>query len=221
MLDFYLEQQIDWDSAFRETDPSRRLAVWEQAEAMRGPIPFVEQLEKTNACPLTCVICPRGQGLITREVRHMDDGLFRDICSQIEAGWLARKGTRYDPSLLVPTWSREAIETLGLRLHHFGSPLLDPRFIPRLEWIKAECTFPIHVSLSAEQLRGDQARRPIASGIDRIVVALDGLDEPTYRARRGRAASYAQARDGIEAMLEARTALGSDTINDVQPINRA
>lgn len=219
MLDFVLENQIDWRTAFQEKDTTNHAELWEKIESMRSTTPFVDQIETTNACPFTCKLCPRGLSLMTRSVQHMDFDLFKDLSLQIELHYQARIGTEYDGKNFEEQYLREKIEMLGLRLHHFGSPLSDPDFIKRCVWLKSNCSFLIHASISAEQLSKDSAYHLVESGIDRILIALDGIDEETYRSARGRNISYNKACNGILDLLDAKERLKSDTLIDVQLID--
>ncbi len=217
--DRLLERKINWPRALGAQSSDAREDVWEQLESLRSPTPFVEQVETTNVCSLTCVMCPRGRGQMTRKRRHMSDGLFRSVCLQVEEDWQERYGTERDPARYQVLDPASRIEGLGLRLHHFGSPLLDPHFIERAVWVKEHCTFPIHASISAEQFRKDDARRLVATGIDRLVIALDGTNNEEYRVVRGAAANYERAVHGIEALLEAKNALAAPVHLDVQLVD--
>ncbi len=217
MLDFCLENQFDWKHVIVQ-EGSQLLQYWEQIEAERSKTPFIDQIETTNACPFSCVMCPRGRGLMTRPVEHMEMELFKDLLLQIETHYMARRGTKYDDKEFKAKYWRDSIETTGLRLHHFGSPLSDPMFEERVSWIKKHCSFPVHVSISADQLSGKRAYDLVASGIDRIIVALDGHDEETYKSIRGKNASYAKACKGIDLLLESRDKLRLNTLIDIQLI---
>lgn len=217
MLDFCLENQFDWKFVFAQKD-SQLFQYWEQIEAARSETPFIDQIETTNACPFSCIMCPRGRGLMTRPVEHMEMGLFKDISAQIEAHYRGRRGTKRDDKEFKSQYWRDSIESTGLRLHHFGSPLSDPIFEERVKWIKEHCLFPVHASISADQLTETRAYNLVESGIDRIIVALDGHDDDTYKSVRGKNVSYAKACKGIEFLLKARDKLKLDTLIDIQLI---
>ncbi len=219
MLDWWLERQIDWHQALNVQSQHALEDIWDRIESLRSPIPLVEQLETTNCCPMTCIMCPRGLGHMTRKVGHMNNDLFRAVCLQIEEGWQALKGSSRDPALYPDAEPASYIEAVGLRLHHFGSPLMDPYFIERVIWIKQNCTFPIHASISAEHLRGDNAWRLVDSGIDRVIIALDGTSDNEYKAVRGAAADYGLAISGIDALLNAKAALDVPIQLDVQLVD--
>lgn len=155
---------------------------------------------------------------MTRPVAHMEMDLFKDISAQIEVHYNARRGTKYDNSEFKSTYWRDSIETTGLRLHHFGSPLSDPMFEERVSWLKEHCSFPVHASISADQLSEKRAFGLVESGIDRIIVALDGYDDKTYKSVRGKNVSYSKACNGIELLLKAKDELKSKTLIDVQLI---
>lgn len=219
MYDFWLEQRVDWNEVLFDSSPIHRKHLWQEIESLRSSTVFVEQIETTNCCPLRCVMCPRGRGLMSRTLGNMDSVLFESLCLQIDEGWQARLGTQRDPLNLHMDKPSERIEIIGLRLHHFGSPLVDPMFISRVKWVKDHCSFPVHASVSAEQLRGDAADRLIDSGIDRIVIALDGINAEDYCSVRGRAASYDLACKGIKALLNVKRRMLASTIIDIQIID--
>lgn len=154
-----------------------------------------------------------------RDIEDMDEGLFKSVCWQIHEAWLARLGTERDPRNARATTPSDRMEKVGLRLHHFGSPLADRLFIARVTWLKSFCLFPVHASISAEHLCDDVPFKLIETGIDRLVVALDGTNEENYRAVRGPRASFGRARRGIQALLEARRRLGVSTIIDIQMVD--
>lgn len=220
MLDWWLERHVDWPKALQASDRAALKETWALLESQRSPVPFVEQVETTNACSMTCVMCPRGRGQMTRRLAHMKDDVFRAVCVQVEESWRALIGTKRDPKLFPGASPGSGyFEANGLRLHHFGSPLLDPRFIERVAWIKEHCAFPVHASISAEQLRRDAAERLIGAGIDRLVIAIDGTTDAEYKAVRGPAADYDRAVAGIHSLLEAKITLGSPVQLDVQLVD--
>ncbi len=217
MLDFCLDNQFDWKLVFSKED-SQLQQYWEEIEAARSTTPFIDQIETSNACPFSCVMCPRGRGLMTRPVEHMEMGLFKDISAQIEEHYKARRGTKHDSKEFKSQYWRDSIETIGLRLHHFGSPLSDPIFEERVCWLKKNCSYPVHASISADQLSEKRAIDLVESGIDRIIVALDGYDDKTYKSVRGKNVSYAKACNGIELLLKAKEKLKLKTLIDIQLI---
>src|SRR5437773_5901443 len=67
--------------------------------------PQIFEIETTNACPYTCIMCPRTYAM-TRPIGHMDLGLFRSIIDQVKPAW-QMESTRRPPLI---------------RLLHYGEP---------------------------------------------------------------------------------------------------
>lgn len=219
MLDFWLNEKIDWQSILTSENIDLKHELWNKIESLRSPTPYVEQIETTNRCSFTCLMCPRGQGKMTRPLAEMDTHLFQSLALQIEDSWMQRIKTERDPKYLVGLTPSDYIEEIGLRLHHFGSPLMDKNFINRVEWLKKTCSYPIHTSISAEQLNKTKAEKFIASGIDRIVIALDGNDKNVYKFLRGNSANYNKSCENIELLVNIKEKLKLNTLIDIQLID--
>jgi len=217
MLDFWLERTIDWNILCNSKDDKIKENLWFKTELLRSKLPYVEQIETTNLCSFSCVMCPRGQGKMTRNNKEMSMDLFKSIVSQIEYSWKKQLNTKRDPKLILN--SIDYIEEVGLRLHHFGSPLLDKRLIERIEYIKKYCSFPIHMSISAEHLSQNISNSLLNTNIERLVIALDGNDQDSYASVRGPNVNYDKACENINYLISLKKNKKANTIIDIQYIN--
>lgn len=144
--------------------------------------PVVDQLELTNHCPMTCAMCPKGNGRDDRALGRMDSGLFRDVLGQISA---AQK--QWKP----------------LALYYSGESLLHPE-LDAFVRLAAQAGVRPELSANPALLGLDRYQALEDSGLFRLVLSVDGLDAATLEGVRGRNAKADQALRNVEAILEHR-----------------
>jgi hypothetical protein len=156
-------------------------AVFDQVlEASKPPVPFIDQVELTNRCPMRCRFCPRGvEGRVTRPTGLMDLGLFTRLLDQLHPAQAA-----YRP----------------LELHHLGESLLHPE-VHRFVEEATRRGLPTELSVNPSLLTPERARRLLDAGLGRLVISLDGMDEATLGELRGPAASFAAAEANLDRLL--------------------
>lgn len=156
------------------------VGAWTARQAREfEPIPHVDQVELTNACPMECPFCPRGRGEMTRSIGRLDLGLLAEIVAQVKH--------------LPPR------KPFGM--HHFGDPLLHPELMAAVRIVAAAGLEP-ELSINPGLLKPGVAEALIDAGVGTLIVALDGFDTPTLQAMRGRAAgSFEQAAASIERLI--------------------
>lgn len=124
--------------------------------------PEVFQIELTNNCPMACIMCPRTETM-SRSLGYMDEELFERIVAEIS-----------------PCSSK-------VFLHHFGDSLVHPKIG---EYIRLAQRHHLRCFLStnAVLLTEKRARDLVDSGLEELVVSLDGVSSATNLAIRGKAA---------------------------------
>lgn len=143
-------------------------------------VPFVDQVELTNLCPMRCGFCPRGTpGLMKRPTGMMSFSLFEKLLGELSPG--------------------QAQYRL-LELHHLGESLLNPE-LPRFVALARARGLRTELSANPSLLTRELASALLTAGLSRLVLSLDGMDESTLRAIRGPAAKYRKAERNIEALL--------------------
>jgi hypothetical protein len=160
----------------------------ELLDARCPSVPFLDQIELTNRCPMRCGFCPRGvPGKMSRPTGFMELALFRRLLAEFPDGQAA-----YRP----------------LELHHLGESLLHPQVT---EFVAAatERGLPTEMSVNPSLLTPELGRRLLDAGLRRLVVSLDGLDDPTLVRIRGPAARYSRAEPNLQALLDEVAARGS------------
>lgn len=117
--------------------------------------PYYLVIDPTNICNLKCPLCPTWQDLEARPKGKMDMQTFRNILD--EAG----------PYLFA------------VNLCNWGEPLLNPDLPDMVRYAKKYNT-AVGLSTNLNYLPDKTARELIASGIDIIVVSLDGATQENY-----------------------------------------
>jgi len=123
---------------------------------VRG-MPVSISAELTNICNLNCPECSSGSGQMTRQRGFMDIGLFRRIIKELK------------PYLY------------NINLYFQGEPMLHPLFFSFVESCRG-----IHstVSTNGHFLSPDNSEKIVSSGLNRLIVSIDGTDQESYSAYR-------------------------------------
>lgn len=170
-----------WDRAMLFESRAACDALYDQVLAAGlQPVPFIDQVELTNRCPMRCGFCPRGvPGRMQRPLGFMDLGLFERLLDQLHPAQ-----ARYRP----------------LELHHLGESLLHPQ-VDRFAALASARGLPTELSVNPSLLTPELGRRLLRAGVRRLVLSLDGMDDATLVAIRGPAARYGAAERNIAALL--------------------
>ena len=149
-------------------------------QTLRAPgAPLVYQVELTNHCPMTCVMCPRTSSM-TRPLGYMDEPTFHRVIREISA------------------FSKRIF------LHHFGDSLVHPElgsFIGYAEHRGVETYLSANPTLLTEA----RIRALVDNGLRELVISLDGVTPETSAAVRGNAArDVEKAERRILELLEYR-----------------
>ena len=132
--------------------------------ATRNPVvwgkPFVLMVEPTNYCNLKCPLCPSGNGDMTRARGKMNLDDFKSLIDRVGGDLV-----------LLMLWNQ-------------GEPFLNRCFTQMVEYAHAK-RIPTLTSTNGHFVRtAEQARDVIESGLDEIIVSLDGVDQETYQQYR-------------------------------------
>jgi MoaA/NifB/PqqE/SkfB family radical SAM enzyme len=148
--------------------------------------PFMLMVEPTNFCNLKCPLCPSGNGQMTRPRGKMDLRDYQRLIDQVG-----------DRLLLLMLWNQ-------------GEPFINPCFTEMVRYARQR-RIPTLTSTNGHYLRTpEQARALVASGLDEIIVSLDGVDQETYeRYRVGGRIEKVFA--GVRLLAQARRDLGRPT----------
>ncbi|MEI6970371.1 MAG: AMP-binding protein [bacterium] len=154
----------------------------EYLSARRTSEPHLHQIEPTNHCPYSCIMCPRSK-LMTRKLGFMEMELFQKVMDEV-AGYSE------------PVRSRE------IELFHFGESLLHPRIADMVAYASG-LSLNVSLSVNAPHLTPEKAEMILASRPSRIIVSMDGTDSESYRTIRGPAADFTRATANIRHLAAA------------------
>lgn len=140
-------------------------------------------IEITNHCNLACIMCPRG--IMQREVGFMSGDLFRKIIDEA-----AQIGVE------------------KITLHGLGEPLLHSELFDFIKYCKDAGIPFVLFSTNCSFLDEEKAYKVLNSGLDEIVLSLDGVTPETYEAVR-RKGDFHKVVNNITRFLEIRKELQS------------
>jgi radical SAM protein with 4Fe4S-binding SPASM domain len=149
-------------------------------------VPPILTVEPTVHCNLHCPQCLTGMGRIVREQSSLSLNSFKHIIEQI--------GDR--------TWY--------LLLFNQGEPFLNSNLIEFIEIAKQKRIY-VTTSTNGHFLTDKNlVRKLVTSGLDSIIISLDGVDEDSYSKYR-KGGDFHQVIEGIKILLEVKNELHANT----------
>ena len=145
--------------------------------------PWSLSIETGTFCNLSCLECPSGQKQFTRPTGYMSLESFKTIID---------KQKKY---------------LIWLILYFQGEPYLNKSFFQMVSYAKANNIFTT-TSSNGHFLDTENAKKTVESGLDRIIISLDGLDQETYEKYRV-GGNYNTVIDGIKNLVQAKKQLKS------------
>jgi radical SAM protein with 4Fe4S-binding SPASM domain len=122
-------------------------------------LPISLSIEPTTSCNLRCPECPSGLRSFTRPTGMLEAGLFQRVIDELS------------PTLTYLTF------------YFQGEPFLNASFLEMVSYAASKGIYT-STSTNAHYLREDQARKTVASGLDRLIISIDGTTQETYEAYR-------------------------------------
>lgn len=141
-------------------------------------IPIVFSIEPSSACNLHCPECLSGTNQISRKNSHFDIELFKKIIHQIHK----------------KTWI--------INLYFQGEPLLHPNIIEMIR-ISNKAGLMTVISTNGNLITEKLANDLIDSGLDILIISLDGWNQETYEIYR-KGGNFNKLVAGMKFIKEAR-----------------
>jgi radical SAM protein with 4Fe4S-binding SPASM domain len=159
--------------------------AYHRREVVVRSMPEVMAIESTNYCNIKCIMCPRGEpDLMRRPLGHMEPAVLERIIEQAEF-------------FGDPTW-----------LHWFGEPLMNPLIFDHIKIAKRKIA-NLGISTNATLLRPQAQLSILESGLDSIIIAIDGATKEVYEnVRKSERFEFEQVRENAEQFLALRRARG-------------
>lgn len=147
--------------------------------------PISISFEPTTSCNLRCPECPSGLRSFTRPTGMLPDNLFQNTIDQLHQ------------------------KLLYLIFYFQGEPYLHPRFLEMVQYASAKKIYTA-TSTNAHYLTDENARKTVESGLDRLIISIDGTTQETYQAYRV-GGSLAKVLDGTRNLIKWKKQLKSKT----------
>lgn len=148
-------------------------------------LPISVAFEPTTSCNLRCPECPSGLRAFTRPTGMLENDFFRRTIDDIHR------------------------ELLYLIFYFQGEPYLNPSFLEMVRYASGKGIYTA-TSTNAHYLSSEMARKTVESGLDRLIVSIDGTTQETYQQYRvgGRLDKVVA---GAREVVEWKRRLGSRT----------
>ncbi|HEX8428292.1 SPASM domain-containing protein [Hymenobacter sp.] len=128
-------------------------------KARHWGLPVALSFEPTTSCNLRCPECPSGLRSFTRPTGMLPDDLFRKTIDEVAA-------------------------RLWYLIFYFqGEPYLHPNFLELVNYASRKGIYTA-TSTNAHYLNDTNARRTVESGLDRLIISLDGTTQEVYQQYR-------------------------------------
>ncbi len=147
--------------------------------------PFSLSIEPTTACNLGCPECPSGLKQFTRPTGKLDLGLHRRMLEQV------KKSVFY------------------INYYFQGEPFLHPQFLELIKEAKKNKIYTA-TSTNAHFITEQKAEEIVESGLDRLIISIDGMTQKTYENYRI-GGQLKKVIEGTERLIEAKKRLNSKT----------
>ena len=122
-------------------------------------LPISVSFEPTTSCNLRCPECPSGLRAFTRPTGMLQRDFFTETINQ-----------------LAPHLSY-------LIFYFQGEPFLNPKFLDMVKYAASKKIYTA-TSTNAHYLTDDVARRTVESGLDRLIISIDGTTQEVYQQYR-------------------------------------
>jgi radical SAM protein with 4Fe4S-binding SPASM domain len=146
-------------TAARVLNAARVLLSYYVSRLLKKPIqwglPISISIEPTTSCNLRCPQCPSGLRQFSRATGMLEHDTVKKVIDELEA-------------------------TLSYITFYFqGEPYLNKNFLDYVAYASSKRIYTA-TSTNAHFLDEATARQTVASGLDRLIISIDGTDQETY-----------------------------------------
>ncbi len=160
-----------------------------RSKATKSPqisgLPISLAFEPTTACNLRCPECPSGLRSFTRPTGKLDEAFYQRVIDEVHE------------SLLYLTF------------YFQGEPYLHPDFLRMVQYASQRNIYTA-TSTNAHFLTDEQAKKTVESGLNRLIISIDGSTQETYEAYR-KSGDLQKVLEGTARILKWRKQLKSKT----------
>ena len=148
-------------------------------------VPFNVSIEPTTTCNLGCPECPSGLKNFTRPTGELDYNFYKKTIDEI------------------------GDKLIYLYFYFQGEPYMHPKFLELVKYASQKKIYTV-TSTNAHFLSERKARETIESGLDRILISIDGTTQETYEQYRI-GGSLEKVIEGTKNLVRAKREMKSKT----------
>ncbi len=153
--------------------------------AIQWGLPMTISFEPTTACNLRCPECPSGLRNFSRETGNLKADFFKQIIDDL-------------------------YKDLTFLIFYFqGEPYINPKFLDMVKYASFRGLYTI-TSTNGHFLNDENAKKTIESGLDRLIISVDGTSQETYESYR-KEGNLATVLKGAENVVKWKKELKSKT----------
>ena len=134
------------------------ISKWFKSPVQWG-LPVSISFEPTTSCNLRCPECPSGLRAFTRPTGMLQKNFFKETIDQLHQ------------------------QLLYLVFYFQGEPYLNPDFLDMVKYASSKKIYTA-TSTNAHYLNEENAKRTIESGLDRLIISIDGTTQEVYQQYR-------------------------------------
>lgn len=192
MKSIYLKDSLNFVSKLnlrRLWNMSKVYTSYQLTNLLKKPIqwgkPFTVSFEPTTACNLRCPECPSGLRSFSRDTGNLKQDFFKKTINEIHK------------------------ELMYLIFYFQGEPYINPKFLDMVKYAHDKKIYTI-TSTNGHFLNDENARKTVESGLDRMIISVDGTTQEVYENYRkeGKLESVLQ---GARNMVKWKKKLNSST----------
>jgi len=142
-------------------------------------------VEPTTACNLKCPECPSGLRSFSRPTGNLKSDFFRKTIDQLSH------------------------KLLYLIFYFQGEPYINPGFLDMVKYANDKGLYTV-TSTNGHFLSKENCKKTIKSGLDRIIISVDGTTQDTYESYR-KEGKLEVVLEGAKNLVKARKELNSAT----------
>lgn len=146
-------------------------------------LPLSISLEPTTSCNLRCPECPSGLRSFTRPTGMMDAGLAFNLIDQLHK------------------------DLIYLIFYFQGEPFLNPDLHKMIRYASGKKIYTA-ISTNGHYLSEEVAKNVVQSGLDRLIVSLDGITQDVYQDYRI-GGQLSKVLEGVKNIKKAKEEAGS------------
>src|SRR6188768_3474495 len=147
----------------RSFNAAKVMASYQLSKLLKKPVqwgsPISISFEPTTSCNLRCPECPSGLRAFTRPTGMLQNDFFRQTIDQL------------------------CKDLLYLVFYFQGEPYLNPGFLDMVKYASGKGIYTA-TSTNAHYLNDVNAKKTIESGLDRLIISIDGTTQEVYQQYR-------------------------------------